>query len=154
MSTAFSENVIQITRAMELLRSVSARPLSPDDIPNDSIRALAMIVSYSANLLFELKQDKFNSLLNLSLEEVGNCFHELAVSLEVRSFDMAAARSGRCVKTADGRPARIVCYDADNSQAPLVVLVRHHNNEFEELFSYKKNGRMLTHVEGTELVMV
>lgn len=72
----------------------------------------------------------------------------------MKPFDLEAAKRGEPVVTRDGRPVRIICFDA-NSDAPIVALVQllknvNKDNDTEYVFSYDLKGRYLQ-AEETEL---
>jgi len=54
-------------------------------------------------------------------------------------FDLEAAKAGAKVVTRDGRPARIVCWDA-KGRAPLIALIPNESDE-EIPQSYSVSGR-------------
>ena len=41
----------------------------------------------------------------------------------MKEFDLEAAKNGAAVCTRDGRPARIICYDAKGGGYPIIVLI-------------------------------
>ena len=58
--------------------------------------------------------------------------------LNLKEFDLEAAKHGKPVCTRDGRKARIICFDAENDK-PIVALIYDCNRE--TVFQYLKNGR-------------
>lgn len=56
----------------------------------------------------------------------------------MKNFVLSEAKAGKPVVTADGKPARIVCFDA-KGPFPLVVLVSDEHQEF--LYTYTEEGR-------------
>lgn len=63
---------------------------------------------------------------------------KLAKKLNLKEFDLEAAKAGKLVCTKDGRKARIICFDAENDK-PIVALIYDCNRE--TVFQYLKNGR-------------
>ena len=62
--------------------------------------------------------------------------------LNLKTFDLEAAKSGKPVCTRDGRKARIICYDRQSDHGfPLVVLVENTGAEKDEdIRCYRLNG--------------
>ena len=69
--------------------------------------------------------------------------------LNLKPFDLEAARSGKPVCTRDGRKARIICFDSKNDpRRPIVALVEHNDNEL--LYEYTIKGReYFSHISTT-----
>lgn len=59
--------------------------------------------------------------------------------LNVKPFDLEAAKAGKPVCTRDGRKARIICFDRE-SVASIVALIMD-NNDREEIHSYYEDGK-------------
>lgn len=59
-------------------------------------------------------------------------------------FDVEKAKAGAPVVTRDGRPARIICFDA-KSKFPIVALVMENNKE--RVLSFSKKGRFYLDTE-------
>lgn len=49
--------------------------------------------------------------------------------LNLKPFDLEAAKAGKPVCTRDGRKARIVCYDRKSENYPILALVENNSNE-------------------------
>ena len=61
--------------------------------------------------------------------------------LNLKPFDLEKAKAGKPVCTRDGRKARIVCFDRESKQTPIVALVEYHNrHDGECVTSYSVNG--------------
>ena len=58
--------------------------------------------------------------------------------LNLKPFDLEAAKAGKPVCTRDGRKARIICFDAKGS-FPIIALVDEKGEEFP--FSYTVSGK-------------
>ena len=58
--------------------------------------------------------------------------------LNLKPFDLEAAKAGKTVCTRDGRKARIICFDR-KSETPITVLVTEING-IEAVYSYPNNG--------------
>lgn len=70
--------------------------------------------------------------------------------LNLKPFDLEAARNGKPVCTRDGRKARIICFDAKGGDNPIVALYEHTDGSggiMEIVEVYHKNGKIL---EGSE----
>lgn len=70
-----------------------------------------------------------------------------------RPFDLADAKRGTKVQTADGRRARILCYDFIHPVTPLLVAVMNDEVGGEEVFLYAANGRRDMKDRSSDLVM-
>lgn len=72
--------------------------------------------------------------------------------LNLKEFDLEAAKAGNPVCTRDGRKARIICFDAENDK-PIVALIYDCNRE--TVFQYLKSGRFFTgQINGYDLMML
>ena len=59
--------------------------------------------------------------------------------MNLKPFDLEAARSGKTVCTRDGRKARIICFDSINKgNYPIIALIE--DKGYESLFYYNENG--------------
>ena len=79
--------------------------------------------------------------------------------LNLKPFDLEAARSGKPVCTRDGRKARIVCFDKHcvENNAPIVACVisyNSNNQEFEDVIIYKEDGTLYEHEHPFDLMML
>lgn len=74
--------------------------------------------------------------------------------LNLKPFDLEAARNGKPVCTRDGCKARIICFDAANPLYPLIVLID--NEGIETPFQYTKDGLKSHGVSGqvSDLMML
>ena len=70
----------------------------------------------------------------------------------MKEFDLDAAKAGKKVMTRDGCKARIVCFDRNDPEKPLVVL-RVNRNGKEEAICYPPNGMCSDSVTKYDLVM-
>ena len=63
--------------------------------------------------------------------------------MNLKPFDLEAAKLGKPVCTRDGRKARIICFDKRNNKTeyPIIALVE--TDEMEEIFLYTDNGEYL-----------
>ena len=75
--------------------------------------------------------------------------------LNLKTFDLEAAKSGKPVCTRDGRKARIICYDRQSDHGfPLVVLVENTGAEKDEdVHFYRANGTAATAERAQDLMM-
>ena len=63
--------------------------------------------------------------------------------IELKEFDLEAAKAGKPICTRDGSQARIICFDflsIDNT--PIIALVRLSETQ-EGIVCYRKDGRFL-----------
>lgn len=86
-------------------------------------------IQYEFGMLFESTQGPYNEEKKMNL----------------KPFDIEAARSGKTVCTRDGRKARIICFDRKNDSEPIVALID--NNGYESNLNYNVNGRYKGDVE-------
>lgn len=61
--------------------------------------------------------------------------------LNLKPFDLEAAKAGKPVCTRDGRKVRILCYDLKGAEYPIVALVEAHDYLDESISTYDRNGR-------------
>lgn len=61
--------------------------------------------------------------------------------LNLKPFDLDAAKQGKPVCTRDGRKARIVCFDVKGSVRPIVALISDEEGD-ESTFVFYENGRV------------
>lgn len=66
----------------------------------------------------------------------------------MKEFDLEAAKQGAEVCTRSGLPARIICFDADNSLFRVVAMIRNIATNIESTQEYRENGGWLP--AGTE----
>ena len=71
----------------------------------------------------------------------------------MKPFDLEAAKTGAPVETRNGKPARIVCFDAAGPE-PLVVLLKNEDEDserfgFEECWQYSADGTFNLNAEFT-----
>lgn len=73
--------------------------------------------------------------------------------LNLKPFDLEAAKAGKPVCTRDGRKARIICFDR-NWEYPIVALIECENGE-EMISSCDKDGKArIYEAQGTDLMML
>ena len=112
-----------------------------------------------------LKKEDIDFLYNKFIEITENCVvkgynidnvqHELEklflvikdsdTKLNLKPFDLEAAKAGKPVCTRDGRKARIICFDRENEQ-PIVALIK--NNERECIDTFFNNGHSVSKTNG------
>ncbi len=56
-------------------------------------------------------------------------------------FDIEKAKQGAKVVTRDGRNVRILCFDRNSDEYPIVVLIQKKDGEDDEIETYAKNGK-------------
>lgn len=89
----------------------------------DNNRHVVMMDCQNGRIAIEIKQNKENT------EEK---------KLNLKPFDLEAAKAGKSVCTRDGRKARIICFDA-KCDKPIVALIYDCNKE--TVLQYLENGR-------------
>lgn len=57
--------------------------------------------------------------------------------MKLKPFDLEAAKAGAPVVTRDGHKARIICFDTNDDDYPLVVLVAYDEGEMPESYTIK-----------------
>ena len=72
--------------------------------------------------------------------------------LNLKPFDLEAAKQGKPVCTRDGRRARIICFDKEKDIYPLIVLVSDKSG-YEIINQYKANGAHPT-IPDNDLMML
>lgn len=75
--------------------------------------------------------------------------------LNLKEFDLEAAKAGRPVRTRDGRRARIICHDRQSGHGfPVVALVEHPGAERDEdVHFYRADGTAATAERAHDLMM-
>ena len=76
--------------------------------------------------------------------------------MNLKPFDLEAARSGKPVCTRDGRKVRIICFDKKDSIYPIIALVESQIDNREDLLQYTSTGKFLEEKEcdGRDLMML
>ena len=101
------------------------------------------------NLLFT----SYGNIVSIEIKQTQEDMEEKKLNL--KPFDLEAARSGKPVCTRDGRKARIICFDAQSEQ-PIIALVEH--NHFGEIITqHHENGAISesgTRVSNSDLMML
>lgn len=88
------------------------------------------------------KEDMNKKKLNLK---------KLAKKLNLKEFDLEAAKAGKPVCTRDGRKARIICFDLNNKNFPIVAII---NCDTEEnAYQYDIDGVCDEHDNNLNLMM-
>ena len=72
--------------------------------------------------------------------------------LNLKPFDLEAAKVGKPVCTRNGRKARIICFDLKNDEYPIVAAVE--DDSTETLFSYTTNGEIADGIESDKDLMM
>ena len=76
--------------------------------------------------------------------------------LNLKPFDLEAARKGKPVCTRDGREARIICFDSlsDDDKHPIIALVENKEG-YEDIHRFTDNGkRLVTENDARDLMML
>lgn len=71
----------------------------------------------------------------------------------MKPFNLEDAKAGKLVCTRDGKPARIICFDAKRENYPIITLIENNGNEI--VVSHNLNGRFSNYQEeNLDLFMV
>lgn len=62
---------------------------------------------------------------------------------KMKEFNLEEAKAGKPVCTRDGRKARIICFDVNNTNYPIAALVKDVNNKEEYPYAYSEDGRFV-----------
>lgn len=104
----------------------------------DDNRHVVMMDCQNGRIAIEIKQNKED------MEEK---------KLNLKPFDLEAAKDGKPVCTRDGRKARIICFDR-NLEYPIVALIEYENGE-EMISACDKDGKArIYETQGTDLMML
>lgn len=94
--------------------------------------------------------DKIHGRVAIELKQSKKDMEEKELNL--KEFDLEAAKAGKPVCTRDGRRARIICWDKKGS-APIVALIEHEDSEIA--LSYYNNGKhMIRDNSDNDLMML
>lgn len=98
---------------------------------------------------------------NLSNVEITgkNLKHDNKENMEERKknlkpFDLEAAKSGKPVCTRNGRKARIICFDLEGAEYPIVAAIKPHNCDTESLSAYDEKGKYNHECESSNDLMM
>lgn len=103
-------------------------------------------LSTTVNSLKETIDHNFG-MLNIAIgniiEKANEKSEEQKPTVRVIPFDIEKAKQGAKIMTRDGHDARILCYDRNSEDYPIVVLVlRSNEDEYEEeIVSYTNDGK-------------
>ena len=112
--------------------------ISPVVLPEDysECSSIFRVISSINVIEIEIKQNKKD------MEEK---------KLNLKPFDLEAAKAGKPVCTRDGRKARIICFDynGETGDYPIVALVSYNkgNNCYERILKYTSDGRFNKYVD-------
>ena len=59
----------------------------------------------------------------------------------MKEFNLKEVKAGKPVCTREGRPVRILCFDRNNEDYPIVALLTEYNGN-EAIVTYTRDGRM------------
>lgn len=57
----------------------------------------------------------------------------------MKPFNLKDAKAGKPLCTRDGKPVRIICFDRENKDFPLIAAVT--NDNYEDFYSYTTDGK-------------
>lgn len=105
----------------------------------DDNRHVVMMDCQNGRIAIEIKQNKED------MEEK---------KLNLKPFDLEAAKAGKPVCTRDGRKVRILCYDLKGAKYPIVAAIETQDNIAESISAYDKNGRFVHDKENNNDLMM
>lgn len=76
-------------------------------------------------------------------EEIGRQIEANINKQRMKPFNLEAAKAGKPVCTRDGHKARIICFDLNNDEYPIVVAITN-NGEENEIHKYSIDGKICT----------
>lgn len=83
--------------------------------------------------------DKMHGRIAIELKQSKKDMEEKELNL--KEFDLEAAKQGKPVCTRDGRKAKIICFDRHDEDCPIIALVVDSKNaECEEVIDYTLDG--------------
>ena len=87
----------------------------------------------------EITKEQFFKFVKLRNRGIRNMKEK---KLNLRPFDLEAAKAGKPVCTRDGRKARIICFDAKRKDGKniMALIPSKEYPEFEDLVAYPNNG--------------
>ncbi|MNF20784.1 hypothetical protein D3C87_616440 [compost metagenome] len=136
-----------ISAAYELMCNAKTIPFStPGHLPLPTpTRALSLIAGSAAEMLYDLHGSEFDAALGMSITEIANHFNDIAAESDDDSFILALAKGGAPVRTRDGRPVRIICFNTQGpngprTNGPLLALVMNADNSETPVF-YDETGK-------------
>lgn len=81
-----------------------------------------------------------SSEIESAIEDIINVVKEPDLKMDLKPFNLEAAKAGKPVCTRDGRKARIICFDSkQDSQRPIIALITDNNREL--LYEYTIDGK-------------
>ena len=95
-----------------------------------------LICNWNNNLL--LLEHGDNDIIDIEIKQTKEDMEEKKLNL--KPFDLEAAKAGKPVCTRDGRKARIICFDAKRMHQPIIALITQYNG-VEYIETYYSNGR-------------
>lgn len=87
----------------------------------------------------DISCDEVNGIVDIRAKQNKENMEEKKLNL--KPFDLEAAKAGKPVCTRDGRKVRILCYDLKGAEYPIVALVEAHDYLDESISTYDRNGR-------------
>lgn len=98
----------------------------------------------------DISCDEVNGIVDIRAKQNKENMEEKKLNL--KPFDLEAAKAGKPVCTRDGRKARIICFDAKCNK-PIVALIYDCNKE--TVFQYLENGRFFVdQIDKYDLMML
>ena len=95
--------------------------------------------SYSHNTKYIMCDFNEDGIVSIELKQTKENMEENKLNL--KPFDLEAARSGKPVCTRDGRNARIICFDYQNEN-PIIVLIQSEDGKGEDIYEFKQDGKV------------
>ena len=98
----------------------------------------------------DISCDEVNGIVDIRAKQNKENMEEKKLNL--KPFDLEAAKAGKPVCTRDGRKARVICFDAKCNK-PIVALIYDCNKE--TVFQYLENGRFFVdQIDKYDLMML
>lgn len=82
--------------------------------------------------------DELSTRVENALKEANE---EQKPTVRIVPFDIEKAKQGAKVVTRDGHDVRILCYDRNSNDYPIVALVQSKDDEDDGVNTYTKNGK-------------
>lgn len=106
------------------------------NVTNADTKGLELHIYSNNTIGIEIKQ--FKEDISVSGKTINECLLDNG-KLNLKPFDIQKAKEGKPVCTRDGRKARIICFDLNNDEYPIVAAITNNGKE-DELYKYDING--------------
>ena len=114
-----------------------------EDMEEKKVRLKKEDIDFLYNKFIEITEDCVVKGYNIDnvQHEFGKLFliKDSDTKLNLKPFDLEAAKSGKPVCTRDGRKARIICFNRESIGFPIIALVK--NGDTEGVYQFDDKGR-------------